>query len=465
MTKGYEKPVINKLLVGQMNTFGAPNTARKVRTQLDGVAISELVDTYGSPLFVYSEQAIRRKHGDMYQAFSTRYPNFEMAWSYKTNYLNAICALMHQQGSLAEVVSEMEYEKARALGIDGDRIIYNGPHKPISSLLKAVREKATINIDHLDEIEMLETVAAEVGRPVKVGLRLNLDAGIYPVWSRFGFNLESGQALEAVRRMAVGRKLILSGLHCHIGTFILDPEAYARQVEKMAAFAYEIEDRFGFSIEYLDLGGGLPSRSRLKGVYLPPDVNVPATDEYAECICRSLFDNLRPGHFPRLIMESGRALIDEAGYLITSVAAAKRLVDGTRAYVLDAGINLLYTSNWYRFNIEMDRPAGETCEYSVLYGPLCMNIDVVDEGLMLPPLEKGARLIVSPVGAYNNTQWQQFIHYRPNVVLIGENGEADLIREAEDLSDINRREKIPSRLRTDLHHGETHELFPIEFAA
>lgn len=465
MTEVYEKPVINKLLVGQMNRYGSPDQTRKIRTHLDDVPVSKLVDVYGSPLFVYSEQTIRRKHREMSQSFSTRYPNFEMAWSYKTNYLSAICALMHQQGSAAEVVSEMEYEKARALGISGDQIIYNGPYKPYPSLLTAAREKATINIDHPDEIDMLEAVASELGQPVKAGLRLNLDAGIYPVWSRFGFNLESGQALEAVRRMAVGRKLEFSGLHCHIGTFILDPQAYARQVEKMTAFAYEIEDRFGFSLEYLDLGGGLPSRNRLKGLYLPPDVGVPAVDEYAEHICRALLDHLRPGHFPKLIMESGRALIDEAGYLITSVAAAKRLPDGTRAYVLDAGINLLYTSNWYRFNIEMDRAAGEASEYSVLYGPLCMNIDVMDEGLMLPPLETGTRLVFSPVGAYNNTQWQQFIHYRPNVVLIGENGEVDLIREAEDLSDINRREKMPTRLRTDMYYGEPHELLAVKSAA
>ena len=94
-----------------------------------------------------------------------------------------------------------------------------------------------------------------------VGLRLNLDAGIYPQWSRFGFNLESGQALDAVKRIAAGGRLTLVGLHCHLGTFILDPAAYARQVEKMVRFAYEMEEQFGFAIEYLDIGGGFPRRT------------------------------------------------------------------------------------------------------------------------------------------------------------------------------------------------------------
>jgi len=76
-----------------------------------------------------------------------------------------------------------------------------------------------------------------------------------------------------------------------------------------------------------------------------------------------------------------------------------------------------------------------------------MNIDVIDEGTLLPPLSRGTRLIISPVGAYNVTQWLQFITYRPNVVLVGENGEVDVIREKEDLSDIERRERLPERLK------------------
>ena len=95
----------------------------------------------------------------------------------------------------------------------------------------------------------------------------------------------------------------------------------------------------------------------------------------------------------------------------------------------------------------MDREVGGVNENSIVYGPLCMNIDVVDEGLPLPPLSRGMRLVVSPVGAYSHTQSMQFIEYRPASVLIGENNEVDLIREGEDLTDITRREKIPERLK------------------
>ena len=447
MKQPYEKPIIKKLHTGLMNKFGrSPAYARKVRSDIEGVSIDTLVTQFGSPLFVYSERVLREKHRQMHAAFSTRYPNVVFGWSYKTNYLGAICAMMHQQGSIAEVVCEMEYQKARAGGIPGEKIIFNGPHKSLAALEQAVQEGAMINVDHLDEIYDLEQVAQKLKRRVLIGLRLNLDSGIHPQWSRFGFNLETGQALEAVKRIKQGGKVILNGLHCHLGTFIMETSAYARQIEKMVAFAYEVEKAFGYSIEYLDIGGGFPSRSRLKGVYLPPEVALPSIDEFAEAITHSLSKALRPGDFPKLILEAGRALVDEAGYLITTVVASKRLADGTRAYVVDAGLNLLFTSFWYKFNIEMDREVGGINEHSIIYGPLCMNIDVLDEGVPLPPLTRGTRLIFSPVGAYSQTQSMQFIEYRPASVLLGEGGEVDLIREAEDLSDITRRERMPERL-------------------
>ncbi|MHC4884297.1 MAG: type III PLP-dependent enzyme domain-containing protein, partial [Planctomycetota bacterium] len=194
---------------------------------------------------------------------------------------------------------------------------------------------------------------------------------------------------------------------------------------------------------FIDIGGGLPSRNRLKNTYLPADIATPPVEEYAEAVTNALLDSLNPNHFPQLILESGRAMIDEAGTLITSVHASKRLPDGRRAYVLDAGVNLLFTSFWYRFNIEFDRPVTGMPEPSILYGPLCMNIDVVDEGLSLPPLVRGTRMLLSPVGAYSVTQWMQFIHYRPRVVMIRQNGQVDVIREHEDLQTLIGPERLP----------------------
>lgn len=443
----YEKPVIQPLHSGLINKFaGAKPPQRQVKRSIAGVTVDALVEQYGSPLFVYSERTIRRQFRHMRDAFATRYPDVTFGWSYKTNYLQAICAIFHQEGAMAELVSKLEYDKAKALGIPGNQIILNGPHKPFDLLEAAVRDGVMINVDHLDEIEDLEAIATQLGHPITVGLRLNLDAGIQPCWSRFGFNLESGQAMSAIERIARGGKLRVNGLHCHIGTYILEPNAYACQVEKMVEFGYEIEVKQGWRMDYIDIGGGFPSRSRLKGAYHAADVLLPTIDEYADAICDALWATLKPGHTPKLIIESGRAMIDEAGTLITSVCGTKRLPDGTRAYVVDAGVNLLFTSFWYRFDIALGQVVPGAAEPAVIYGPLCMNIDVIDEQIALPPLSRGDRLVISTVGAYNNTQWLQFIEYRPNVVLIAESGEVELIRAAEDITDLQRREQLPARL-------------------
>ncbi|MCF8260067.1 MAG: hypothetical protein K9J12_04780 [Melioribacteraceae bacterium] len=448
MIKKYEKPVMLKIETGMMNKFGSsPYYTRKVRTEIDGVKIDDLVNEHGSPLFVFSESTLRQRYKQLYNVFSTRYPNIAFGWSYKTNYLPAICNILHQEGAIAEVVSEMEYDKARLAGIPGDKIIFNGPYKSISALEKAVSEGALVNIDHFDEIYDLEKVAKNLDRKIKVGMRLNMDTGIYPQWTRFGFNLESGQAMDAVKRIVNGGKLILNGLHCHVGTFILDPNAYALEVEKMTGLMYDLESKFNIKLEYLDIGGGFPSKSKLKGTYQSPDTLIPSIDEYAEAISTALYRNLKGGHMPQVYLETGRGIIDEAGFLITSIVTSKRLPDGRKAYVADAGINLLYTAFWYKYTIETDRELQGTNEPSMINGPLCMNIDVIEEGTLLPPMEKGVRLILSPVGAYNVTQWMQFIEYRPAVVLIGPNKTVDLIREREDLSDIIRREKVPERLK------------------
>ncbi len=448
MKKAYEKPVMLRLETGYLNKFGSsPMYARKVRKDIDGATIESLVERFASPLFVFSERTMRDRFREVHEAFATRYPNVVQAWSYKTNYLQAVCSIFHDEGALAEVVSEFEYDKARKLGVAGSSIIFNGPHKTMGALRKAVAEGAQIHVDHLDEIHDLEFIAEEMGRKIAIGVRLNMYTGFHPQCTRFGLNLESGQAMDAFKRIHARGHLTLTGLHAHIGTFILDPEAYGRATAKMAQFAAEVTDRFGFEIEYLDIGGGFPSRSKLKGTYLPPDVAVPSIDAYAEHITDALYANLPAGAFPRLILETGRALVDEAGFLVTTIFATKRLPDGRRTYVVDAGLNTLFTAFWYKFNVELDREVQGMNEPAMINGPLCMNIDVLDEGLLLPPLRRGTRLIFSPVGAYNVTQWMQFIEYRPAVVLVGEDGSVDIIREREELTDIERRERLPDRLR------------------
>jgi diaminopimelate decarboxylase len=442
----YVKPTINRVDFNLASKYGSPLKTQRIKSDIDGVSVNELVEKFGSPLFVFSQRQIEEKYNEFKEAFVSRYPDVEFWWSYKTNYLDAICKVFHKLGSKAEVVSEFEYQKARHLGIEGKDIIFNGPYKPKEALKIAVEEGAKIHIDHWYEINDLEEIADELGIEIPVAIRCNMDTGVYPAWSRFGFNIDNGEAYDAVKRIYEGKKLILTGLHSHIGTFMLSTEAYKNETIKLIKLKNQVEEEFGFNIEYIDVGGGFASKNRLKGVYQPPEVIVPTPDEYAEAITNAIYENNK-GKLPKLYLETGRALIDEAGYLLTSVFASKRLPDGKKSYIVDAGVNLLYTAFWYNFEIFLDKRYEGLNEPSQINGPLCMNIDVINENIMLPPLERGTVMTIWPVGAYNVTQWMQFIRYRPAVVLIDKDSNPHLIREKEDLSDIIRREKLPDYLK------------------
>ena len=106
----YEKPVITKITAGIPNKFGLP-VKLKTLQQIDGIAIDRLMDDYGSPVFVISEKTIRETYREARRAFETRYPKVQFAWSYKTNYPDAVCSIFHDEGSWAEVVSGFEFEK------------------------------------------------------------------------------------------------------------------------------------------------------------------------------------------------------------------------------------------------------------------------------------------------------------------------------------------------------------------
>jgi len=461
--KPWVKPTITALHTGNINKFGAMRH-EQWRDNIDGVLIKDLLEKFGSPLFVLSEKRLRDNARRFQRAFKARYPQVLFGWSYKTNYLGAVCNVFHQEGACAEVVSAFEYQRARSLGVPGHCILFNGPHKTREILELAVKEGAHIHIDHLDELYLLEDVAHESGRKVPVTIRLNFDTGYTEPWSRFGFNVESGQAMDVAWRICSSRFLKLAGLHSHIGTFVLEPEAYRAQVRIMCDFMQAVEAKTQCQIEYLDIGGGFASLNSLQGIYLPPEQVVPSIEQYAEAICDTLLEltheRAAQGRSrPTLVLETGRAMVDDAEMLISSVVANKHLPDGRRGVVMDAGVNLLFTAFWYNHDVTPIRQLSGKPESTVLYGPLCMNIDVLRHDISIAPLNVGDALLISPVGAYNNTQWLQFIEYRPAVVMIGLEAEVSLVRAAENLAVVTAQEKLPVHLQSAYPDGAPGNLF------
>ncbi|MDD2256331.1 MAG: alanine racemase, partial [Bacteroidales bacterium] len=418
----YERPVINKIQSGLPDKFGAKFVLES-KTDIEGHSVTELLNTFGSPLYVLSENTIRSTYRELIQAFTTRYPKVQMAWSYKTNYLDAVCRIYHQEGSWAEVVSWFEYEKAVHNGVDPKKIIFNGPHKSQEELKAAIQNGSLIHIDHFDELYQIIQMTQHDGTKAKVAIRINMDTGIYPQWERFGFNYENGEAWNAINRIMASEGMELVGLHTHIGTYIMSPSGYAVAASKLAELAVRTDRKFAHKLKYIDMGGGFATRNTLKGAYLPGSDTCPTFDEYADAITGALFHSeIRPEDMPLLILETGRALIDDAGYLLGTVIANKRMASGRRGMIIDIGVNNLFTSFWYEHSIMPGIPVNADAEDTQICGPLCMNIDVIRQAIRFPLLQPGDPVVIERIGAYNMTQWMQFIAYRPNVVLLADDG-------------------------------------------
>jgi len=443
----YERPVIQRLNVGVMNKFGTKTEYAPV-THIDGNSVKGLINKYGSPLFVISEKTIRQTYKDANRAFKTRYPKVQFAWSYKTNYMNAVCNIFHQEGSWGEVVSGFEYQKALNNGVPGNKIIFNGPDKTEQELRTAIEKDSLLHIDHLDELYLIKELATEMNKKPRVAIRVNMDTGIYPMWDRFGFNYENGQAWDAINKIMLNNSMELVGLHSHIGTFMLAPSAYGVAAGKLSDLALNIKKKYKKNIQYIDMGGGFASKNTLKGSYLQGADGSPSFDQFAEAICTAILNaGFVENELPLLILETGRALIDEAGYLLGTVISNKRLSDGRRATIMDFGVNIMFTSFWYDHKISPAQEFSQYTEDAVLYGPLCMNIDVIRENVTLPPLKRDDHVVVHCVGAYNMTQWMQFIALRPAIVLIDLEEKVHIIRNRETLQSIEADEVLPKYLK------------------
>ncbi len=456
----YQPPNIERL---QNNVMGKHQVFDLSPTQLfdEPYDLEALIAEYGSPLFLASETTLRAQFRNFRALFSANGIQTKIAYSYKTNYLPAICALFHQEGAWAEVVSGMEYQLARSLGVPGSEIVFNGPYKCDEELEQAILDGALVNLDGFDELQRISAIAEHIQITARIGIRIHFSKGAHS-WDRFGFGFENDEYKDALKQIADSAWLNLEALHNHSGTFQVDPKVYGRATEVLCEVARTAR-QLGLQPTIIDLGGGYPSNNLLK-----PDFDLSVEDRasgqmlsrFAEEIFSRLNENrdlFADGSDTQLtlILEPGRALVDATMQLITTVVATKSGKKGKRTVVLDAGVNLLPTAYWYDHDIDpvdaISSGATSSTDSSAenlmdLCGPLCMQIDKIREDVMLPNVQPGTRLTVANVGAYCLTQSMQFIQPRPAVVLLTESG-PKLIRRAERREDIFAMDRVPAHLR------------------
>src|SRR3989344_2119401 len=416
-----------------------------------------LIRDHGSPLLIFDESIIKTKYIEIKGALDILYPKNKIAYSVKTNYLPALISILKDCGALSEVVSGFEYWLGKKLGYRHEEIIYNGPDKSNESLEEALVGGAIVNIDNREEFFSLPFEKLK-NKKIKIGIRTNTSVRPFS-HQRFGFNLENGEILSFVNEIKTKYpQCAIAGLHIHLGS-VMKPSHYEDIAERLSDCAMAIEKKLGDFVQYLDFGGGFlvpGARSRRRIIWDVPEIN-----EYIKRITNVLNKKFTNGK-PCLIVEPGRYLVDEAGTFITTVLNTKfaeSFQDKNKIHNLLANILLKTKKNSLTIQIvTIDSsktsilkslsdgkhikllPKKDNLENknypTYIVGNSCIPSDYLTREIELPRLNKGDKILFSNAGAYSISRSDQFIHQRPAVILIKENGEIKRIRQKETYEDM-----------------------------
>lgn len=367
----------------------------------EGVALVDLAAAYGTPLYVYSKQALLAQMNAFQQAFHDVDTVF--AYAVKANSNVNILRLAALQGFGGDVVSGGELQRCLVAGMDPRKIVFSGVGKTEEELLLAARTGIlSINSESLFELELLAKVAREHGLSIDVSLRLNFDIHANTsdkiktgaLDSKFGIPVqEVTPALARIREAAGALRLI--GVACHVGSQILNLEPMALACRFLVQTAVELRSQ-GFPIRSVDVGGGLGIR--YKGGDEPPPLS-----EYADLIKEAL-----RGTDLKLIMEPGRVIVGNAGVAVTRVLGVKK--NPVRNFVVvDAAMNDLPRFALYGAYHEIQpvqsagsgvrNPDADGKGYDVV-GPVCETGDVIGRGRALDGIQGGDLLVIGSCGAY-----------------------------------------------------------------
>lgn len=381
-----------------------------------------LARKYGTPLFVLDEAVLTEKIQQYCDAFHSAWRKTRVCYSVKTNYLPWIVRKISQLGVTPEVISGFELDLVNALGIQGD-IIVNGPVKTAAELTLCLQKGYFINVDNLDELKLLKDLAQQFSLVAKIGLRVRpADES----WKRFGFEFASPQWQKALDLINQHDCLQLVGLHTHIGTGIIDLARYRASAQYM----HQVASSLRIALTYIDMGGGFATATARLSHYSEAQWQVPSAADYADAIVEPLLSYLQQ-HQCQLIVEPGRALIDDAVSLLTSVVS----VDDERI-IVDAGKNIVPSVESRVHPVQPLLNKITAKKAFDIFGPLCMGSDCLGRQIYMHKPAVADVLIIAAVGAYSQSQSMQFIKYQAPVVVVDQEDNVTLIRRRQTLSDL-----------------------------
>lgn len=409
---------------------------------IGGVDTITLTEQFGTPLYVTNEARIRAN----YQRFKDAFPDADIYYAAKANYNLTVLKILAEEGAGADVFSGGELYCALKAGIPSEKILFNGNSKTDAELEMAVKNNIRVSVDSLDELRTLSEIAHAHDHRMEVAFRVNPDISprthprIATGLRESKFGIPSREVIAAYKEAQSLENIKPVGIHCHIGSQIVDVTPFVEATKRMMKLVEEA-NRLGIRLEFIDLGGGL-------GISYENKV-VPSPKDLANAILPVFTEGVKALEIlPKLILEPGRYIMADTTILLAKVNTVKQAY---RNFVgVDAGFNLLVRPAMYDayHRIVIANKAGE--KSSALYtivGPICESGDVLARDRFLPKVEKDDLIAILDAGAYGFSMSSQY-NGRPRCAeLLVCDGKVDIIRKGESYNNLLASQILPSRFR------------------
>lgn len=434
------------------NQFLLPLTAQVSRDdnlEIGGCNLSELVQRYGSPLYVLDEQTLRTACRQYRDAFQRYYPGeSQVLYASKAWNCLAVCAIVGSEDLGIDVATGGELYTALKAGISPSKLYLHGNNKSLNELRFAVDSGCTIVVDNRLELETLTSMT--VDRPIRIMLRMTpgLDCHTHEyirtghIDSKFGF--DPSQVDEVLNYVSQQPALLLAGLHAHIGSQIFELQPHQDLGSVMVQWLKKAA-QCGLAISELNVGGGL-------GIRYSEGDDPPSIDQWVKTVCEGLIAACQAENLPlpKVLSEPGRSLIGSACVTAYTVGG-KKTIPGIRTYIsVDGGMSdnprpITYQSVCRA--VIANRMSAPLTMQATIAGKHCESGDILIREASLPDTQPGDILVVMATGAYNYSMSSNYNRLpRPAAVLVNA-GEANIILQRETYEDLVRQDRLPERLK------------------
>lgn len=390
------------------------------------------LDQLSTPYYLIDENELDTNLLNLKNALRKYWNNYIIGYSVKTNSLPWLLEYFKDNGCFAEVVSDDEYELAKSIGYQKNKLVYNGVIKSKETFLEAIENGCIVNIDNQRELDWLLELEQRKGKKYEVGLRVNINLENYcpnesvmgDEGGRFGFSYENGNLKKAIDYINGLKNVTLTGLHFHTSTITRSLNIY----KSISIVACEIKRNYSLNLKYIDVGGGFYGGLKDK----------PQFDDYIKVISDELSKEFNRNDII-LIVEPGASLVSSPFSFITSVLDVKS-TQTNRFVTVDGStfnINPLRRKARLFYNVKFQdlTSCRNIKEKQIISGYTCMEDDWLLVLENYPQLSKGDKIIFEKTGAYTMCFTPLFIKYFPKVYKV-KNGSIRLLNERWTTRDI-----------------------------